>query len=137
MNAPDFKPEPLDYNNPDFKGSLLPMMKQQDRMIDWKKHKTDKILRRINAADGSPGVLDEIYGKHFYIFNAYKATGLTGKPGDIIAVMNQGAYTFSTTWRWQRPISKYIAFNKDTPKDKFKPVKSEETFEQRYAGCRF
>lgn len=88
MNAPDFKPEPLDYNNPDFKGSLLPMMKQQDRTIDWKKHKTDEILRRINAADGSPGVLDEIYGKHFYIFNAYKATGLTGKPGDIIATAN-------------------------------------------------
>ena len=64
------------------------MMKQQDRTIDWKKHRTDEILRRINAADGSPGVLDEIYGKHFYIFNAYKATGLTGKPGDIIATAN-------------------------------------------------
>jgi putative two-component system hydrogenase maturation factor HypX/HoxX len=88
IDAPDFKPEPLDYNNPDFKGSLRPMMKQQDRTIDWKKHKTDEILRRINAADGSPGVLDEIYGKHFYIFNAYKATGLTGKPGDIIATAN-------------------------------------------------
>jgi diaminopimelate decarboxylase len=62
------------------------------------------------------------------------------KPGDIIAVMNQGAYTFSTSWRWQRPIAKYIAFNSEKSKNsggKFLLVKSEETFDQRYAGCKF
>jgi diaminopimelate decarboxylase len=53
--------------------------------------------------------------------------------GDVVAVMNQGAYTFATTWRWQRPICKYIAFSKG----KFKIVKSEETFEQRFSGCKF
>lgn len=58
------------------------------------------------------------------------------RKGDIVLVMNQGAYTFSTTWRWQRPIPVYVAFNKDS-KDKFKTVKSEETFEERYAGCKF
>lgn len=85
FDAPDFKPEPLDYDKPEVKGQLRPMIKQTDRLIDWKKHKTDDILKRIHAADGSPGVLDEIYGKPFYLFNAQRAEKLTGKPGDIIA----------------------------------------------------
>jgi putative two-component system protein, hydrogenase maturation factor HypX/HoxX len=88
FHSPDFRPQPLDYDNPDFKGKLQPTMKQADRTIDWKKHKTDDILRRINAADGSPGVLDEINGKPYYLFNAHKENQLTGKAGDIIATAN-------------------------------------------------
>ncbi len=89
FEAPDFKPEPLDYGKPGVKGKLLPYMKQANRSIDWKKHRTDEVLRRIHAADGSPGLLDEIYGKPFYLFNAHRAAGLTGKPGDIIATSEQ------------------------------------------------
>ena len=88
FDAPDFKPEVQDYTKPDYKGKLLPSMKQVDRAIDWKKHKTDEILRRINAADGSPGVLNEIYGMPVFMFNAHKETRLTGKPGEIIAMAN-------------------------------------------------
>ena len=88
FDAPDFRPEAQDYSKADYTGKLLPLMKQQDRAINWKKHKTDEILRRINAADGSPGVLDEIYGKPVFIFNAHKETHLTGKAGEIIATAN-------------------------------------------------
>ena len=88
FDAPDFKPEAQDYSRADYKGKLLPSMKQEDRAINWKKHKTDEILRRINAADGSPGVLDEMYGKPVFMFNAHKETHLTGKPGEIIATAN-------------------------------------------------
>ena len=88
FDAPDFKPETQDYSRADYKGKLLPTMKQPDRAINWKKHKTEEILKRINAADGSPGVLDEIYGKPVFIFNAHKEPHLTGKPGDIIAIAN-------------------------------------------------
>ena len=88
FDAPNFKPEAQDYSKPDFKGKLLPLMKQPDRAINWKKHKTEEILRRINAADGSPGVLDEIYGKPVFIFNAHKEPRLTGKAGEIIATAN-------------------------------------------------
>jgi len=55
------------------------------------------------------------------------------RKGDIVAVLNQGAYTFATAWRWQRPIPKYVSFKKD----KLRLVKDEETFEQRFIGCRF
>ena len=88
FDAPDFKPTALDYHNPKVKGQLQPSMKQQDRLIDWKKHKTDEILRHIHAADGSPGVLDEIYGESVFLYNAHKEKNLTGKPGDIIATAN-------------------------------------------------
>lgn len=88
FDAPDFKPEMQDYSRADYTGKLLPSIKQEDRKINWKTHKTDEILRRINAADGSPGVLDEIYGKPVFIFNAHKENHLTGKPGDIIATAN-------------------------------------------------
>jgi len=53
--------------------------------------------------------------------------------GDILAVMNQGAYTFSTAWRWQRPIAAYVAFSGN----RITPVKQAESFNQRYAGCKF
>lgn len=89
FDAPDFKPEPLDYKRPDVKGRLRPIMKQADRAINWKKHKTSDILKRIWAADGAPGVLDEIYGQAFYLHNAYPEAQLRGKPGDIIAIANQ------------------------------------------------
>lgn len=88
FDAPDFKPEQLDCRRPDVKGQLRPMMKQVDRAIDWKHHKTDEILKRIHAADGCPGVLDEIFGKPFYLYNAQRANGITGKPGDIVAIAN-------------------------------------------------
>jgi putative two-component system hydrogenase maturation factor HypX/HoxX len=88
LDAPHFKPEPLDYNRPDVRGRLRPMVKQADRRIDWKKHKTDDILARIRAADGSPGVLDEIYGQLFYLHNAAPDDQFNGKPGDIVAIAN-------------------------------------------------
>ncbi len=89
VNVPGFKPEPLDRSRPDVTGTLLPMMKQEHRVIQWHKQTTDEILRRINAADGSPGVLDEIYGKPYYLFNAHQAAGFSGKPGEINAATDQ------------------------------------------------
>ena len=88
FHAPNFLPQALDYSNPEFKGRLQANMKQADRAIDWKKHKTDEILRRIHAADGSPGVLDDINGKQYYLFNAHKEAKLKGKAGEIIATAN-------------------------------------------------
>ncbi|MCK5356269.1 MAG: hydrogenase maturation protein, partial [Methyloprofundus sp.] len=88
FDAPDFKPTALDYNNPKVKGRLQPTMKQADRAINWKKQKTDDILRRLHAADGSPGVLDEIYGQPVFLYNAHKEDSLKGKAGDIIATAN-------------------------------------------------
>ncbi len=88
IDTPDFQPEPLNYNKADVKGKLRPLMTQNNRAIDWQQHTSDEILRRINAADGSPGVLDEINGRSVYLYNAHKADQLSGNPGNIIATSN-------------------------------------------------
>ena len=88
FDAPNFKPTALDYQNPKVKGQLQPMMKQKDRAINWKKQTTDELLKHLYAADGSPGVLDEIYGKPVFLYNAHKEHTLTGKAGQIIATAN-------------------------------------------------
>ncbi len=88
FEAPAFKPEVQDYGRLKYNGQTLPPIKQKDRVINWKTYKTDDIVRHINAADGSPGLLDEIYGKPVFMFNAHKENHLTGKAGDIIATAN-------------------------------------------------
>ncbi len=63
----------------------------------------------------------------------YSYFGEKCKKNDILAVMHQGAYTFSTAWRWQRPIAAYVSFSGKN----LELVKREENFEERYAGCKF
>ncbi|MEQ1558121.1 MAG: hydrogenase maturation protein [Methyloglobulus sp.] len=80
-----FKPEPLDYHRPDVRGQLRPTMLQVDRRIDWLLDSTDTILAKINAADGSPGVLDRILGHDYYLYGATQDDTLFGVAGELIA----------------------------------------------------
>ena len=80
-----FKPEPLDYSNPSVRGRLRPTMKQEDRRIDWSRDSTTTILDKINAADGSPGVVDSLFGKEYYLYGATDELNLRGLPGEFIA----------------------------------------------------
>ena len=87
FGSPSFTPEPLDCKNPKIKGSLHMPVKTKDREIDWHEP-SDKIIRKIRAADSLPGVLDEINGEKFRLFGAHKEGVLTGIPGEIIARRN-------------------------------------------------
>ncbi len=80
-----FTPEPLDYSRPDVRGRSRPPMRQPDRAIDWRHDDTRTVLRKIRAADGSPGVLDEIAGLPCYLYDAHREGRLRGKAGTIIA----------------------------------------------------
>ncbi|MFA7662610.1 MAG: hypothetical protein WCX88_01715 [Patescibacteria group bacterium] len=64
-------------------------------------------------------------------FWGFSYFGKPAKIGDILIVLHQGAYTFSTAWRWQRPTAAYVSFYKN----RLKLVKKTETFDERYAGC--
>ena len=66
-------------------GRLRPLMKQADRQIDWQRDTTATICARIDAADGFPGVADELFGQPCHVFDAWPEATLTGKPGQIIA----------------------------------------------------
>jgi putative two-component system hydrogenase maturation factor HypX/HoxX len=81
----DFTPEPLDYSRPAIRGRLRPPMRQPDRAIDWRHDDTATVLRKIRAADGSPGVRDEIAGLPLYLYDAHREGRLCGAPGAIVA----------------------------------------------------
>ena len=63
-------------------------MKQADRAIDWAKHATSDVLRRIRAADGVPGVRDEVLGVPCWLYDAHPDDGVqrgAAVPGSVIA----------------------------------------------------
>ena len=80
-----FKPKPLNYTDPNVTGRLMRPIKQYDRKIDWQLDDTATIVRKINAADSSPGVLSNIAGLDVYLYDAHPAVGLIGKPGQLLA----------------------------------------------------
>jgi putative two-component system hydrogenase maturation factor HypX/HoxX len=66
-------------------GRWRPLMKQADRRIDWQHDDTRAIVRRIHAADGTPGVLDELFGKPCHLFDAHADAATRHAPGEVIA----------------------------------------------------
>jgi putative two-component system hydrogenase maturation factor HypX/HoxX len=66
-------------------GPFRPLMRQSDRALDWRHADTATVLRHIRAADGVPGVLDEIAGRAVYLYDAHPEPALHGPPGAILA----------------------------------------------------
>jgi putative two-component system hydrogenase maturation factor HypX/HoxX len=87
---PAFAPEPLDYSDPRVTGRLRPLMKQELRAIDWSCDSTATVVRKVRAAEGFPGVLDEVGGIDFHLFGVHAERGLRGVPGEIIATRHGG-----------------------------------------------
>ncbi|HEY6606863.1 MAG TPA: hypothetical protein VIZ44_10955, partial [Gaiellaceae bacterium] len=85
VDDPSFSPTPLDYDDPHVTGRPLPMLSQAERSIDWSSDASARILRKIRAAEGNPGVLDRIGDVEFHIFGAHAERALRGIPGAIIA----------------------------------------------------
>jgi putative two-component system protein, hydrogenase maturation factor HypX/HoxX len=46
---------------------------------------TETVVRKIRAAEGHPGVLDELEGADFHLFGVHREGALTGRAGEIIA----------------------------------------------------
>jgi putative two-component system hydrogenase maturation factor HypX/HoxX len=81
-------PERLDYSDPRVHGRERPLMKQRLRAIDWSSDSTATVVRRIRAAEGHPGVLDEVQGVEFHLFGVHREQALCGAAGEIIAQRN-------------------------------------------------
>jgi putative two-component system hydrogenase maturation factor HypX/HoxX len=67
------------------RGQLHPVMKQVDRAIDWQRDDTQTILRKIDAADGFPGLADSLFGQPCHLYDAWPEAQLKGTPGEVIA----------------------------------------------------
>ncbi len=91
-----FTPTPLDYANPQVRGTERPLMKQDDRRIDWTRDDTATVLRKLRASDSFPGHADRIAGVDCWLFNAHAEGTLRGaQPGAIVA-QRQGALCRAT-----------------------------------------
>ncbi len=83
-----FKAQKLNYKNTSVKGKLRPLAQQKDRKVNWQEDDSETILRKIYSADGMPGVLDNLFGRELFLYDAHKELTLKGKPGDVIARNN-------------------------------------------------
>ena len=94
VGDPAFAPRPLDYSRPGVRGRLRPTMRQVDRAFSWS-DPTEHVLRRIRAADGSPGVRTELAGLPVSVFDAHHGPATPGEPGTI-ALRRHGAVLVRT-----------------------------------------
>lgn len=66
-------------------GRLRPLMRQIDRVLNWAIDDTATVLRKINAADGFPGLQDALFEQPCHVFDAWPESTLRGVPGAVIA----------------------------------------------------
>ena len=78
------RPKPSPERNPEV-GRARPLMRQDARAIDWSVDCSDRVVRKLRAGDGHPGVLDELGGVAFYLFGGHYERALRGTPGEIVA----------------------------------------------------
>lgn len=55
---------------------------QVDRALNWSSATSAELLARLNAADGFPGVADELFGQPAHLFDAWPEASLRGRPGE-------------------------------------------------------
>jgi putative two-component system hydrogenase maturation factor HypX/HoxX len=85
FGSQNFKPEPLNYDDPTVLGRWNDPIKRKDRAINWNEASSE-IIKKIRAADSHPGVLENhIFDEPYFLFGAHQEDILTGKPGQIIA----------------------------------------------------
>ena len=74
---------------PDAHGEERPLMRQADRKINWESDDTRTVLRKIHAADGFPGVRDELFGSSCFLFDAHAEPDRAGHPGELLGWCGQ------------------------------------------------
>jgi putative two-component system protein, hydrogenase maturation factor HypX/HoxX len=60
-------------------------VRSRQRRIDWQADDTATVLKKINSADGAPGVIDQIGSLTVRLFDARAEYELRGQPGELLA----------------------------------------------------
>jgi len=83
-------PTPIEEWKGEIRGTAKEPMRQMERAIDWAHDTTDVILRKMNSAESSPGVLDQLLGEERYLYGPHKEGKLRGPTaGAIIGTRNK------------------------------------------------
>lgn len=67
-------------------GQAHALMKQSDRVIEWQREGSVAIIARLNAADGFPGIADELFGQPCHLFDAWPEAILRGHRAACLGV---------------------------------------------------
>jgi putative two-component system hydrogenase maturation factor HypX/HoxX len=94
LARPGFRPAPLDPASAP--GRLRPYVTQSARAIDWERDGTATVLRKIRCSDGAPGVLDALWGRPVYLYDAHAESAHDGSAGEVIG-RRDGAILRATT----------------------------------------
>jgi putative two-component system hydrogenase maturation factor HypX/HoxX len=77
---------PLAALDPAVAGRWHPPLRPEERRIDWQGATTAEALRQLRAADSAPGILDEILGVPYRLYDARPAAPVAGaRPGAWLA----------------------------------------------------
>lgn len=68
---------------------MHPLMQQQDRAIDWERDATARVLAKLNAADGFPGLRDSLFGQACQLYDG-RAYPAQGRPGEVLGRAGEG-----------------------------------------------
>ena len=94
FNNPKFKPEKLKAAAAGIEGKWNRRTTRSDFLFSWEDN-TGSIIRKIRAADSSPGVLIEIFNRKYFAYGAHYEAVLKGNPGEILA-KRDGAVCMAT-----------------------------------------
>ncbi|MFJ7590968.1 hydrogenase maturation protein [Streptomyces sp. NPDC097617] len=70
---------------PQADGRARPLLRQEERRIDWERDRTEDVLRTLRAADSQPGVRDELLGGQWFLHGGHREERLRGRPGELLA----------------------------------------------------
>ncbi|PDT91066.1 hydrogenase maturation protein [Bradyrhizobium sp. Y36] len=79
------RPTPQPMREGDARIRVRGPCRQSDRAIDWQHDTTETVLRKINSADGMPGLLDSLFFQDVRLFDAHEARDICGVPGTVVA----------------------------------------------------
>ncbi|GAB9247565.1 hydrogenase maturation protein [Bradyrhizobium diazoefficiens] len=83
IEAGQAAPQPMQAGDPRIR--VRGPCRQADRTIDWQHDSTMTVLRKINSADGMPGLVDSLFFQEVRLFDAHEAHDISGVPGTVIA----------------------------------------------------
>jgi putative two-component system hydrogenase maturation factor HypX/HoxX len=77
-------------------GTWHPQPTRADREIDWRRDTTDDVLRRLRAADSTPGTPDQILGVSARLYDAHRGPAVSGAEAGEWLARRDGALLRAT-----------------------------------------